>query len=48
MVRLDNGLTDLSLSVSQVEIALRDYAYSPQFGLEKLRLALLSIPKTRI
>ena len=45
MVRLDNGLIDLSLSVSQVEIALRDYAYSPQFGLEKLRLALLSIPK---
>jgi hypothetical protein len=45
MVRLDNGLIDLSLSVSQVEIALRDYAYSPQFGLEKLRLALLSMPK---
>jgi hypothetical protein len=45
MVRLDNGLIDLSLSVSQVEIALRDYAYSPRIGLEKLRFSLLSMQK---
>ncbi|MBU2020774.1 MAG: hypothetical protein KKA29_00520 [Gammaproteobacteria bacterium] len=43
MARLDNGLIDLSLPVSNVEMALNDYAYSPRRGLEKLQSALLSL-----
>lgn len=43
MARLDNGLMDLSLPISNVEIALHDYVYSPRRGLEKLQSALLSL-----
>ena len=43
MARLDNGLADLSLPISTIEIALHDYAYNPQRGLEKLYSALLSL-----
>lgn len=42
MARLDNGLADLPLPISTIEIALHDYAYNPQRGLEKLYSALLS------
>jgi len=45
MARLDNGLIDFSLSVSQAEIALHDYVCSPQRGLEKLCIALLGLQR---
>lgn len=45
MARLDKGLIDLSLAISSIEIALHDYVYSPQRGLEKLQSALLSLQK---
>lgn len=43
MAQLDNGWMNLSLPISQAEMALRDYHYSPQSGLESLRFALLSL-----
>ncbi|WP_421855242.1 hypothetical protein [Marinomonas sp.] len=43
MARLGNGFVDLSLPISNVEIALHDYAYNPRRGLEKLHIALLSL-----
>lgn len=46
MARRDNGLANLSLPISTIEIALHDYAYNPQRGLEKLYSALLSLQNT--
>ena len=43
MAQLDNGLIDLSLPISNIEIALHDYVYHPRRGLEKLQSALLSL-----
>ncbi|UTV98663.1 hypothetical protein KDW99_15580 [Marinomonas rhizomae] len=48
MARLDNGLIDLSLPISNIEVALHDYVYHPRRGLEKLKSALLSLQETSL
>lgn len=42
MAYQDNGLIDLSTSISHVEIALHEYTLSPQLGLKKLHVCLTS------
>ncbi|NVK72493.1 MAG: hypothetical protein HWE24_03350 [Oceanospirillaceae bacterium] len=45
MVGQGNGIIDLSVPISQVEMALDNYAYFPYEGLESLQLALLTLQK---
>ncbi|PYF81750.1 hypothetical protein DFP75_104211 [Marinomonas alcarazii] len=43
MAGLDNGVTNLSLPIAQIESALHEYAYSPADGIAQLQQSLLSI-----
>ncbi|MGO2353156.1 MAG: hypothetical protein ACTH58_00300 [Marinomonas foliarum] len=43
MAGLDNGDTNLSLPIAQIESALHEYAYSPAQGITKLRQTLISV-----
>lgn len=45
MARSDSGLIDLSLPISNIEMALHDYAYHPCRGLEQLQSTILSLQK---
>lgn len=43
MAGLDNGVTNLSLPIAQMESALHEYAYSPAKGMAQLHQSLVSV-----